>query len=448
MNDFPRSTTIPEAGPAVEPDRDGAAVAAEATGDDAVAPGPGPAPDPQAPPAPDIRAELREIAAVALPTDLAEQLILRALEVRATDVHIDPWGDRHEVRFRIDGRLMPILELEQRIGQVTVRGIKVAARMDIIDHRMPQDGSMAFRYRGKVFNIRVASLPTADGERLVMRIFEPLADRFDLDRLGFEPEQRERINRFLARSHGALIVGGPSGAGKTTMLYSCLMRVRDSSRNLMTIEDPVENRFDGVGQVEIDGKAGLTFAKGLRAILRQDPDVLMIGEIRDEETAAIGVRAAMTGVLVLSTLHASDAIGTVATLINYGVPSANLSAALQGIVNQRLVRTICDRCRTAYRPDASAFEILQLDPAEHPDLMLHRGEGCNACFQTGYRGRTGVFEVLDVTDELRERIHARASREELTQAARAAGMTPLREAVLAKVLRGETTFEEMQRLMM
>ena len=395
----------------------------------------------------DVRAELREIAAVAMPLDLAEQIILRALEVRATDVHIDPWGGRHEVRFRIDGRLMSILDLDHRIGQPTVRGIKVAAQMNIVDHRMPQDGSMAVRYRGRVFNVRVASLPTSDGERIVMRIFEPFSDRFNIDHLGLEPEQHAMLDRFLSRPYGALVVSGPSGAGKTTMLYSCLKRVRDTSCNLMTIEDPVENRFEGVSQVEIDAKVGLNFAKGLRAILRQDPDVLMIGEIRDEETAAIGIRAALTGVLVFSTIHASEAVGTITTLANYGVPASTLAGALQGVVNQRLVRKICERCRESYRPDASAFEILRLDPEEHADLTLYRGTGCLACFQTGYYGRTGVFEVMDVTEAIRDLIHSRASREEIQRAARAAGMKTLHESALAKVLRGETTIEEMHRLM-
>ncbi|RUL81613.1 GspE/PulE family protein [Tautonia sociabilis] len=394
----------------------------------------------------DLRAELREIAATAVPSDLIEQIMFRALVARATDIHLDPLDDRYQVRFRIDGKLHQMVDLDRETGQAVVRGVKILAQMNLVEHRHPQDGALTIRYLGRAHNFRVSTLPTTRGEKVVLRVLEAISVQFDLGGLGLEPSQATLINQFLSRPYGAVLVGGPVGAGKTTTLYSCLERVTHPSRNVVTIEDPVEYRFSGVNQVEINTQIGLTFAQGLRAILRQDPDVLMIGEIRDDETAAIGIRAALTGVLVFSTIHASDAAGTVTSLFNYGVPGYTLSSALQGVVNQRLVRTICPNCRVGYKADETVIRALKLDPSEHLGLTLYRGRGCSACFHSGYHGRIGIFEVMDVSELIRELILLQTTKEVIRQVARDEGMKTLREAAITKVIEGVTTVEEMYRV--
>ncbi|MEW4569470.1 GspE/PulE family protein [Tautonia sp. JC769] len=394
----------------------------------------------------DLRAELHAIAETAVPSDLIEQVMIRAIKARATDIHLDPQEDRYLIRFRIDGQLHPMVGLDAEIGQAVVRGIKILSEMNLVESRHPQDGSLTVMDQGRSYNLRSSTLPTTRGEKVVLRVLEPPDVQFDLNRLGLEPHQAARISNLLARPYGAVLVGGPVGAGKTTTLYSCLHRVSHPNRNVLTIEDPVEYRFSGVNQVEINTQIGLGFAQGLRAILRQDPDVLMIGEIRDEETAGIGIRAALTGVLVFSTIHASDAAGTIASLFNYGIPGYTLSGALQGVVSQRLVRAICSECRVGYKPDATVLKALKLDPEEHRDLTLHRGEGCPSCFHTGYHGRVGIFEVLEVSELIRELILTQTTREVINQVARDEGMKTLREAAISKVIEGVTTVEEMYRV--
>ncbi|CAN5829630.1 GspE/PulE family protein [soil metagenome] len=395
---------------------------------------------------PDLHAQLQAIAATAVPSDLIQQLLLRALTSRATDVHIDPRGAVSVVRFRIDGRLHEMVEIEAETALAVTRGIKIISNMNLVETRHPQDGAMTLRYLDHRHNLRVSTLPTAEGEKVVMRILEPLEAHFDLGLLGLEPRQETLVHQFLSRPYGALLVGGPVGAGKTTTLYSCLHRVHDPSRNIVTIEDPVEYRFHGVNQVEINNQIGLTFTQGLRAILRQDPDVLMIGEIRDDETAAIGIRAALTGVLVFSTIHASDAAGTITTLFNFGIPGYALGSALQGVINQRLVRTICPKCRIAYQADDSVLRALRLEPEEHRGLRLFRGTGCRYCLNTGYRGRSGIFEVMDISEMTRELILMQTTREVIRQVARDEGMRTLRDSAIAKVIAGQTTIEEMYRV--
>lgn len=394
----------------------------------------------------DIRAELRAIAESAVPSDLVEQMLLRALAARATDVHIDPREGYYHIRFRIDGKLHSMVNLDSETGQAVVRGIKVLTEMNLVESRHPQDGSMTLNQDGVTHNLRISTLPTSNGEKIVLRIHEPRSLRFDVNTLGLEPHQATLVNQFLARPYGTVLVGGPVGAGKTTTLYSCLERVTHPSRNVVTIEDPVECRFDSVNQVEINPLIGLNFAQGLRAILRQDPDVLMIGEIRDDETASIGIRAALTGVLVFSSIHASDAASTIGALFNYGIPGYTLSSALQGIINQRLVRRICPNCREPYQADGTILRALKLDPDEHRELQLYRGTGCNACFHTGYRGRVGIFEVMEISDLIRELILLQSTREVINQVARDEGMKTLRDAAIAKVIEGATTVEEMYRM--
>ncbi len=395
---------------------------------------------------PDLHAQLRDLAETAVPSDLIQQILIKALMARSTDVHIDPRGGYWIVRFRIDGRLHEMVEIDGETGMAMVRGIKILSNLNLVETRHPQDGSMTLQFRDHRHNLRVSTLPTAEGEKVVLRILEPLEVRFDLHLLGLDSQQEALVHQFLARPYGALLVGGPVGAGKTTTLYSCLHRIHDPSRNIMTIEDPVEYRFHGVNQVEINNQIGLTFTQGLRAILRQDPDVLMIGEIRDDETAAIGIRAALTGVLVFSTIHASDAAGTITTLFNFGIPGYALASGLQGVINQRLVRTICPKCRITYRADESVLRALKLDPEEHRGLRISRGTGCKACLNTGYHGRTGIFEVMDVSEMIRELILMQTTREVIRQVARDDGMKTLRDSAIDKVIAGETTIEELYRV--
>jgi len=393
----------------------------------------------------DLRTELRLIAATAIPSDLIEQMLIRALIARATDIHIDPRADAYHVRFRIDGRLHSMIDLDEETGQAVVRGIKVMSELRLVESRHPQDGSMVVQHEDRPFNLRVATLPTSNGEKVVLRVLEPRSVTFDLGTLGLDGPQETLVNQFLARPYGVVLASGPVGAGKTTTLYSCLERVNHPSRNVMTIEDPVEYQFHGVNQVDIDNRIGFTFAEGLRSVLRQDPDILMIGEIRDEETAMIGIRAALTGVLVFSSVHASDAPATISTMLNYGIPGYTLASALQGVVNQRLVRSICPDCKHAYSADETVRRALKVDP-ETSEITLYRGAGCAACLQTGYLGRIGIFEVMEISDLIREMILLQTTKEVIREVARDEGMKTLRQAAIEKVLQGETTVEEMYRI--
>lgn len=394
----------------------------------------------------DLRAELRKVAASAVPTDLLQQIIFRAYTSRASDIHLDPRNNRYVVRYRVDGQLHDMVELSIETAMALIRGIKIAAELDITERRHPQDGTIDFPAEGQDRSIRVSTLPLNSGEKVALRILEPRAQTLALDNLGLEPEQLELVGQLLAQPYGAILVGGPVGSGKTTTLYSCLDRLNHPSRNLMSIEDPVERIIDGVNQAGIDPKGGITFPEGLRAILRQDPDILMIGEIRDEETASIGIRASLTGILVLSTVHASDAASVIGTLFNYGIPGYTLATALKGILSQRLLRRICPKCRVAYRPDAKVLRALGLNPDEHGGTTLYRGRGCGECFKTGYYGRIGVYEVMPVTELIPDLILRQTTSEVIRQVARDEGMRTLRQCAIRKVLEGVTTVEEMYRV--
>jgi type II secretory ATPase GspE/PulE/Tfp pilus assembly ATPase PilB-like protein len=395
----------------------------------------------------DIRAELKEIAARATASELLDQIITRAFDSRATDIHIDPLASRHRVRYRIDGQLHEVLEIPTAAGQAMAGRIKVVADLRVVERRHAQDGHIVIERSGKTYTLRVSTIPTHLGERVVLRLHEALSITLGFHQLGLMPSQIEQLRRLISRPYGAVLVGGPVGTGKTTTLYSCLHHINEPSRNLMTIEDPIEHRVAGVNQVEVDPQAGMSFGEGLRAILRQDPNVLMIGEIRDDETARIGVRAALTGILVLSTIHASDAASTISTLFNFGIPGYLLSGALQGAISQRLVRRICPYCRISYRAGDTERAVLGLDSGHPAELTLHRGQGCVACFHTGYLGRTGVFEILELTPLLRELILTQTTREVLYQVARDEGMKTMKDCAVERVLEGTTTVDEVHRLL-
>ncbi len=394
----------------------------------------------------DIRNELKEIAATAASPDLVAQIFDRAFETRATDIHFDPQENFFRVRYRIDGQLHDVLELEPAFATSLVSRLKVMSNLNIVERRHSQDGRIQYRYKDQPRDLRVATLPTMLGEKIVVRIHEAMNQDYGFDLLGLNASQAEQLSSICAKPYGAVLVAGPVGAGKTTTLYSCLSRVNVPTRNVMTIEDPIERRLAGVNQLQVDAKAGLDFGSGLKAMLRQDPDVIMIGEIRDEETAHIGIRAALTGVLVFSTIHASDAPSTLGNLYDFKIPGYMLSNTLLAVISQRLLRKICPYCKIQYEADEATLATLGLDRDEHKGAMLSRGEGCPSCFQTGYLGRSGIFEILEVNETLRELIFQQIPKDVLSRVASDLGMRTLKQNAVDKVLEGATTPEEVFRV--
>ena len=394
----------------------------------------------------DIRNELKEIAATAASSDLVAQILNRAFETRATDIHFDPQEAFFRIRYRIDGQLHDVLELESAFATSMVSRLKVMANLNIVERRHSQDGRIQFLYEDQLRDLRVATLPTMQGEKIVVRIHEAMAQEYGFDLLGLDPVQAEQLSAICAKPYGAVLVAGPVGAGKTTTLYTCLNRVNAPTKNVMTIEDPIERRVPGANQLQVDTRINLDFGSGLRAMLRQDPDVIMIGEIRDEETAHIGIRAALTGVLVFSTIHASDAPSTLGNLYDFKIPGYMLSNTLLAVISQRLLRKICPYCKVNFEADEKQLAMLGLDPAEHRGVKLARGEGCPACFQTGYLGRSGIFEIMEINDTLRELIFQQIAKDVLSRVAADLGMRTLRQSAVDKVLEGATTLEEVFRV--
>ena len=394
----------------------------------------------------DIRKELKEIASTAASPDLVAQIFDRAFESRATDIHFDPQEAFFRVRYRIDGQLHDVLELEPAFATSLVSRIKVLADMNIVERRHSQDGRIRYRYRDQPRDLRVATMPVVLGEKIVIRIHEAMTEAYGFDLLGLEPAQSEQLSNICSKPYGAVLVAGPVGAGKTTTLYTCLSRVNSPNRNVMTIEDPIERRMPGVNQLQVDTRIDLTFGTGLKAMLRQDPDVIMIGEIRDDETAHIGIRAALTGVLVFSTIHASDAPSTLGNLYDFKIPGYMLSNTLLAVISQRLLRKICPYCKVSFEADEQQLAMLGLDPDERAGTLLARGEGCAACFQTGYLGRSGIFEIMEVNDTIRELIFQQIAKDVLRRVASDMGMRTLRQAAVDKVLEGATTLEEVYRV--
>ncbi|RKQ84722.1 GspE/PulE family protein [Brockia lithotrophica] len=368
------------------------------------------------------------------------ETLQRAARLRASDVHIEPFSDGAQVRFRIDGRLRREQTLPFRLYNMVVARIKILANMDIAERRRPQDGRMSFHVDDREIDVRVSSLPTIHGEKIVLRLLDSRAGLKTIDELGFSDHNYELFLRMIRQPHGIVLLTGPTGSGKTTTLYAALQYLKSDEVNITTIEDPVEYEIPGVNQVQVNERAGLTFAAGLRSLLRQDPDILMVGEIRDQETAEIAIRAALTGHLVLSTLHTNDAVGTVYRLVDMGVPPYLIAASLNGVVAQRLVRRVCPECAETYTPEAWELKLLHqagMDVAE-----LTRGRGCPTCGGTGYLGRIAVHEVLYLDEALRQAISEGAKRDELYRMARERGMTTLWEDALAKAVQGLTTVEE------
>jgi len=374
---------------------------------------------------------------------LINALLLEAVKEGASDVHVETQEKRVVVRFRIDGVLRDRLEPRRELAPLLVSRIKVMAKLDIAEKRVPQDGRVTLRIGGHDVDARVSTLPTQHGERVVMRLLEKGSLRLDLETLGMSERDRSVFARLLERPHGMLLVTGPTGSGKTTSLYAALHTLNDRKRNVMTVEDPIEYEMPGIGQTQVNTRTGMTFARGLRAILRQDPDVIMVGEIRDHETAEVAVRSAMTGHFVLSTLHTNSAVGSVTRLIDMGVERYLLAPMLVGLAAQRLVRRLCPTCRQA--DVASAADSLLLGGAIQPGEPLWRAVGCEECHGDGYRGRAGIYEVVAVDDAFQAMIHDGASEADLEAHARRDNPSLLDDGV-AKLRAGVTTAEEVARV--
>ena len=374
---------------------------------------------------------------------LINALLTEAIKENASDIHIEPFENRLVVRFRVDGVLRAVLQPQRVLAPLLVSRIKVMAKLDIAEKRLPQDGRISLRVAGRAVDVRVSTLPSGHGERVVLRLLDKQAGRLDLEHLGMASETRALMDKLISRPHGIVLVTGPTGSGKTTTLYACLERLNNKRRNIMTVEDPIEYYLDGIGQTQVNTKVEMSFARGLRAILRQDPDVVMVGEIRDLETAEISVQASLTGHLVFSTLHTNSAVGAVTRLRDMGVEPFLLSSSLIGVLAQRLVRVLCDTCKEPYLASEGDCQVMGLDAANPP--TLYHAEGCPDCNQLGYRGRTGIYELIELDDEMRTMIHDGSSEQQLEAHARK--HTPgMRHDGWRRVLLGETTMEEVLRV--
>jgi type IV pilus assembly protein PilB len=394
----------------------------------------------------DVRKELQEKAFTVPLSELVNLILERACDCQATDIHFDSQENGLRIRFRIDGQLQDILFVEPAMATPVFSRLKVISSLNIVERRQPQDGRITIQHHNRPRDLRLATFPTIYGEKIVIRIHEVLTDVEGFTHLGMTKAQAETLTKLIAQPYGAILVAGPVGAGKTSTLYNCLEQMNSPLKNVMTVEDPIEHRIPGVNQTQINNPGEMSFSDGLRALLRQDPDIVMIGEIRDDETAQIGIRAALTGVMVLSTIHGSDAPGTISNLHNFGIPGYQLSNSLLAIVSQRLIRRICPYCRVTYTADEQALAALELDRDEHRELRLHRGLGCPACFQTGYLGRTGIFEIMAIGDELRDLIFQQIPRDVLRRVAVDLGMRTLKHSAVDKILEGTTTVEEAYRV--
>ncbi len=387
---------------------------------------------------------LGEIGAESPISKLVDLIVTQAARDRASDIHIEPEEELLRIRFRIDGVLHEIPSPPKHLELSIISRVKVLGGMDIAESRAPQDGHFSVRVDERDIDLRVSTFPTVHGENVVMRLLDTGGVLVGLEKMGLGVETLKIYESLILRPYGIILSTGPTGSGKTTTLYSALTRINSIDRNIITIEDPVEYRLGLIRQTQVNPKAGITFANGLRYILRQDPDVIMVGEIRDLETAVIAIQAALTGHLVFSTLHTNDAPSTITRLINMGVEPFLISASLAGIMAQRLIRVICPDCKEAYEPSKALLDRLGL--SNKPKVKFYQGKGCSSCKGTGYRGRTGVYELMTIDDDLREMIITNASTVQLRDMARKKGMKILSEDGLDKVLKGQTTWEEVSRV--
>ncbi len=379
---------------------------------------------------------------------LVNMLIVQGVKDRASDIHIEPNEKGLLIRFRIDGMLHDIRTLPNTIKSAIVSRVKILSKMDIAERRLPQDGRFQVKFGNREVDLRVSTIPTVLGEKVVMRLLDKSKGLIKLEQLGFIPEQLEEFKSIIFRSYGIILLTGPTGSGKTTTLYATLNEVNSKDKNIITVEDPVEYKLNRINQIQVKPKINLTFANTLRSILRQDPDIIMIGEIRDAETAQIAVQAALTGHLVLSTLHTNDAPSAVTRLIDMNVETFLISSSVIGVIAQRLVRVICENCKEEYVPGKDVISGLHLKANSNNDgkVKLYRGAGCSLCKKTGYYGRTSIYELMVLDEDIRELIISKASSNIIKDAAIKKGMKTLKDSGLEKALQGITTIEEVLRV--
>lgn len=388
-----------------------------------------------------IRAQVEEAPVVRL----VDYVIVNAVKERASDIHIEPREDRLDIRYRIDGILHHVISPPSNLQNAIISRIKILADMDIAERRLPQDGRFTIRLDFREVDLRVSTLPTSHGEKIVIRLLRKGPLSLNLEDLGFEADSISIFKKYIHRPYGLILLTGPTGSGKTTTLYAALSQIASSEKNIVTVEDPVEYQLKGIYQMQANPAIGLSFAVGLRAILRQDPDVIMVGEIRDYETAEMAVRAALTGHLVFSTLHTNDAVGTIVRLLNMGIEPFLVCSALTMSVAQRLVRKICPDCKEMVQPTGDMLAGLGLDPRD-PSVRFYQGRGCPKCKGTGYFGRTGIFEILEVNQRIKDLVLQGALPETIHRMAIEQGMVTLRQCAVRKVLQGVTTFSEVLRV--
>lgn len=372
---------------------------------------------------------------------LVNSIIEQAVVNRASDIHIEPGDKKLRIRFRIDGELQEVMSTPMHTHGAVVARIKIMSNLNIAERRLPQDGRVEMDVAGKNLDLRISVLPTVYGEKVVIRLLDRGNFLMNKKQLGFTEDNIDKYNALIKAPYGIILVTGPTGSGKTTTLYTALRELNDASVNIITLEDPVEYRLEGINQVQINSKAGLTFANGLRSILRQDPNIIMVGEIRDEETANLAVRAAITGHLVLSTMHTNDAASSVVRLVDMGVEPYLVASSVMGVISQRLVRKVCLDCKEEYRASEEELRILGIEPGEN--IIIYKGKGCNSCNGTGYKGRTAIHEIMMVTRKHRNLINERVSSDKLAQLSVDLGMKTLRDNCIELVLKGITTVEEM-----
>jgi general secretion pathway protein E len=376
---------------------------------------------------------------------LVNSVLFQAVRQRASDIHFESFERGLVVRYRIDGVLYPILTPPKHLQSSIIARLKIMAGLNIAEKRLPQDGRFAIRTAGKDVDLRVSVLPTSHGERVVLRLLEKENRLLNLSEMGFAPDRLRTIQQLIRLTHGILLVTGPTGSGKTTTLYAALSEINAPDKNIITVEDPVEYQLLGIGQMQVNPKINLTFAAGLRSILRQDPDVIMIGEIRDRETAEIAIHASLTGHLVFSTLHTNDAASAATRLIDMGIEPFLVASSVVAVLAQRLIRKVCPDCKQSYQPDDEELIRLGVVPGKTKPTF-YRGSGCPACTQTGYRGRTGIHELLVLDDEIRRLIGNKADAAAIRQAAVSRGMVLLKEEAAEKIFAGITTTEEVMRM--
>ena len=390
--------------------------------------------------------DLMDVANKAPIIKLVSMVLSESLQKRASDVHFHPYEDKLKIRARVDGLLHDLMDCPKQIHDAVISRIKVLGKMDIAERRAPQDGRASIKFAGREVDVRISVIPSSHGERAVLRLLDKSTQLFDIEKLGLASENQAQLRRVIRFAHGMILVTGPTGSGKTTSLYTCLSQLNSDEKNIITIEDPIEYQLAGITQMQINPKKDLTFANSLRSIVRHDPDILMVGEIRDYETAGIAIQSALTGHLIFSTLHTNDSASAITRLLDLGVEPYLVSSSVMAVLAQRLIRKICPHCREEYASSMELLNEIGLSPSELKSGKLFRGRKCEKCFQTGYYGRTGIFELLTANDQLRQQVIDKVPASSIKQSAVKRGLQTLRMDGAQKVLAGITTIEEVLRV--